>query len=262
MLSETESPTVVLDRSELPSGGVVVPPVTVAEGIATPDPFRDVIRTEPAPDLPSLIADLQLIEKPSVTSNMTTQLFITEPVMTTVPITPVTTGAIYHANMTLNRTEYSTTTRYTTTATITTTKSTKTKTDEKFDKNKEEEDEESGFSLKNMLNFFFDDFTNNDNKNNSENITEKITNITKFINQTAERRHDVIIDEEPTQTLMKDIKSTTAAFSNHSNHLLKVAGCNIYGRMYAVGRIITELSSPCLQCMCTEQGVQCRGLGC
>lgn len=44
--------------------------------------------------------------------------------------------------------------------------------------------------------------------------------------------------------------------------LLKLAGCNIYGRMYRVGRIITELSSPCQECWCTELGVQCKPLKC
>lgn len=44
--------------------------------------------------------------------------------------------------------------------------------------------------------------------------------------------------------------------------LPKLAGCNIYGRMYRVGRIITELSSPCQECKCTELGVQCRSLNC
>ncbi|XP_076287097.1 uncharacterized protein LOC143212319 [Lasioglossum baleicum] len=44
--------------------------------------------------------------------------------------------------------------------------------------------------------------------------------------------------------------------------LLKLAGCNIYGRMYRVGRIITELSGPCLECRCTEIGVQCKQLLC
>ncbi|KAK9736970.1 hypothetical protein QE152_g11101 [Popillia japonica] len=41
---------------------------------------------------------------------------------------------------------------------------------------------------------------------------------------------------------------------------LKLAGCNIYGRMYRVGRIISELSGPCLECKCTEIGVQCTKL--
>lgn len=44
--------------------------------------------------------------------------------------------------------------------------------------------------------------------------------------------------------------------------LLKLAGCNIYGRMYRVGRIITELSNPCLECRCAEIGVQCKPLKC
>lgn len=44
--------------------------------------------------------------------------------------------------------------------------------------------------------------------------------------------------------------------------LLKLAGCNIYGRMYRVGRIISELSGPCLECKCTEVGVNCTPLGC
>lgn len=44
--------------------------------------------------------------------------------------------------------------------------------------------------------------------------------------------------------------------------ILKLAGCNIYGRMYRVGRIISELSSPCLECKCTEVGVHCTPLDC
>lgn len=44
--------------------------------------------------------------------------------------------------------------------------------------------------------------------------------------------------------------------------LLKLAGCNIYGRMYRVGRIIAELSSNCIECRCTEVGVSCTPLSC
>lgn len=44
--------------------------------------------------------------------------------------------------------------------------------------------------------------------------------------------------------------------------LLKLAGCNIYGRMYRVGKIIAELSGPCLKCVCTESGVECSPLDC
>lgn len=44
--------------------------------------------------------------------------------------------------------------------------------------------------------------------------------------------------------------------------VLKISGCNIYGRMYRVGKIISELSNPCLECMCTEIGVHCNQLKC
>lgn len=54
---------------------------------------------------------------------------------------------------------------------------------------------------------------------------------------------------------------TQPSFQN-SMGILKLAGCNIYGRMYRVGRIITELSNPCLECKCTEVGVHCTTLSC
>ncbi|KAK6625182.1 hypothetical protein RUM43_005473 [Polyplax serrata] len=44
--------------------------------------------------------------------------------------------------------------------------------------------------------------------------------------------------------------------------LLKLAGCNIYGRMYRVGKIIAELSGPCVECICTDVGVQCSSPNC
>lgn len=44
--------------------------------------------------------------------------------------------------------------------------------------------------------------------------------------------------------------------------LFKLDGCNIYGRIYRVNRVIAELSSPCLECRCTEVGVSCTPLTC
>lgn len=72
---------------------------------------------------------------------------------------------------------------------------------------------------------------------------------------------------KPTKKVTTD---GNGGYSNHPNSvdsiqgvgLLKLAGCNIYGRMYRVGRIISELSGPCLECKCTEVGVQCKPLGC
>lgn len=58
-----------------------------------------------------------------------------------------------------------------------------------------------------------------------------------------------------------ETKIFTPPHKEHSG-LLKLAGCNIYGRMYRVGRIIVELSSSCLECRCTEVGVSCTPLNC
>lgn len=42
------------------------------------------------------------------------------------------------------------------------------------------------------------------------------------------------------------------------NGLLKLAGCNIYGKMYNVGQYIFELSNACLDCKCLPDiGVSC-----
>lgn len=43
---------------------------------------------------------------------------------------------------------------------------------------------------------------------------------------------------------------------------LRIDSCNIYGQMYRVGRIIDELSGPCIECKCTEIGVNCTNLKC
>ncbi|XP_063531370.1 mucin-2-like [Cydia strobilella] len=71
--------------------------------------------------------------------------------------------------------------------------------------------------------------------------------------------------QKPTTTTRKEIQTSPERGS--ANVLpgvggLKLAGCNIYGRMYRVGRIIAELSTPCQECRCTELGVHCRPLAC
>jgi len=50
--------------------------------------------------------------------------------------------------------------------------------------------------------------------------------------------------------------------NNPYNMGLKLSGCNIYGKMYSVGHAIRELSSPCVECRCTDIGVQCSDLPC
>ncbi|XP_017465132.1 PREDICTED: mucin-5AC isoform X1 [Rhagoletis zephyria] len=84
----------------------------------------------------------------------------------------------------------------------------------------------------------------------------------------VQRNIEQIISAAP-QSLDAPAASTPLeAQQSASNNLidpagvLKLAGCNIYGRMYRVGRIILELSSPCLECKCTEVGVKCGQLDC
>lgn len=65
-----------------------------------------------------------------------------------------------------------------------------------------------------------------------------------------------------TETVETSSKVLDNEISTSVSSTLTVAGCNIYGRMYRVDRIITELSSACLECRCTKIGVQCKQLEC
>ena len=67
----------------------------------------------------------------------------------------------------------------------------------------------------------------------------------------------------PTATAVKKTsQGVTEIFSKPTsptmNGLLKLAGCNIYGQMYEVGKVIDELSNACLECKCLPDiGVGC-----
>lgn len=50
--------------------------------------------------------------------------------------------------------------------------------------------------------------------------------------------------------------------SDNANVIFKLAGCNIYGKMYTVGQRIVELSNKCTECICDNIGVQCKDLFC
>lgn len=73
--------------------------------------------------------------------------------------------------------------------------------------------------------------------------------------------YDAIKEHHSDENSPNIYKQPLNSFQN-SMGILKLAGCNIYGRMYRVGRIITELSNPCLECKCTEVGVHCTTLSC
>jgi hypothetical protein len=353
LTDDAESPTVVLDRIDITSSplqtlqqaaphlGAIVPPITIADGIVTPDPFRDVIRTEQAPDLPSLIEDMMpyLLERHTSTS-----------------VTPVTTTSKYFTTTQARKTTsgpVSFTQTYTTTDSIApitqdllreiSNSNNKGRPVEKIHHNtnldddpdtEEDKDEDSGISLDSVLQFLFpDDHTTKtpspathrpttrhpindsstsqnvmttshnstatplpenvneaDKKKQSENTTIEINtsknqDILNFMSGSTASSTKYSVIPQPVTTMVSNNVNPTAssrepppgrppnlqqsqlpvpvlADPGAASGFLKLAGCNIYGRMYRVGRIISELSGPCLECMCTEVGVQCRPLNC
>lgn len=198
----------VLPRLDIPPN--IPEPVTVAENIiVTPDPFRDVIRTEPAPNLQSLMGDMgQYLARQTTTTQRPTVM----------------------------------TQRSTQTAT-TTTQSTRTT-----------EENESFFDVFKYL--FSDDVTDHNKENKDENSTNTTpeSTTTKILTTISPTTPKISTTAEPKLDETKNIVDPIG--------ILKLAGCNIYGRMYRVGRIISELSGPCRECKCTEIGVQCRNLAC
>lgn len=183
LICDEEAPTVVLDRSDEtnPDDELII-----AERVVTPDPFKDVIKTEPAPNLQSLIGDM-------IPHIITTSKLVT----TTMPSIDTTT--------------------------ITSVKN----TTKLYD------------TLDQMLQYLLGEVSNSDNK------------ISTTVDQTT-----------TTVVPIRDNLNINNLDNNIGGGLLKLAGCNIYGRMYRVGRIIFELSGPCLECKCTETGVQCNSLKC
>ncbi|XP_076626581.1 uncharacterized protein LOC143344422 [Colletes latitarsis] len=122
------------------------------------------------------------------------------------------------------------------------------------------EDPEPIFSLDNVLDLLFssdNDPSSESTRTQSVSTTDGTTTVeTKNVSEsTGSTRKPVTETGSPSKVLENEIPVSVAS-------LLKLAGCNIYGRMYRVGRIITELSGPCLECRCTEIGVQCKQLQC
>ncbi|XP_044755461.1 uncharacterized protein LOC123314330 [Coccinella septempunctata] len=160
-----------------------------AKTVTTSDPFKDVIKTKPAPDLQSLIVDMlpHFNQKPS----KKTTIYITT-------LQPVTEAG-----------------------------------SEKSTKKKDET-----LGLDKVLELLLGGL---DGQKYNSSLAQTSTNNQKVPNIS--------------NNLENDDRNNSAA-------ILKLAGCNIYGRMYRVGRIISELSGPCLECKCTEVGVQCKHLKC
>ncbi|XP_018403829.1 PREDICTED: uncharacterized protein LOC108780571 [Cyphomyrmex costatus] len=121
------------------------------------------------------------------------------------------------------------------------------------------------FSLDNVLKLLFSSNTSSSNK---------LTETTKTLNVSSvsgvrEDQKTLVVSSTSAEGLTEETETVETSSKVLDNEipmsvgsLLKLAGCNIYGRMYRVGRIITELSSPCEECKCTEIGVRCEQLEC
>ncbi|XP_015183016.1 PREDICTED: uncharacterized protein LOC107069867 [Polistes dominula] len=279
-----ESPTVVLDRVDSTAPSQRQP-------IVSPDPFRDVIKTEPAPDLPSLMEDMipYLVEHGITTSRPTTPM-TTPPILQNqgssqhilkhtsnfdfmdklhlihppydygqeidVSLKPPKNGE--NVNDTpLNK--YPTSLIYQTKhdpdnsnnykldqlikAPDTNISSYETEEELSLKKDQEIRNQDVNFSFIKM------------NSSTALNSTKFVDITTTTTRTTTTTKYGNNEDEVSSKILDNEIPVSVSS-------LLKLAGCNIYGRMYRVGRIITELSSPCRECRCTEIGVQCKQLRC
>lgn len=298
-----ESPTVVLDRADATAPSLHQP-------IVSPDPFRDVIKTEPAPDLPSLIGEMKPLQ-PNFD-------FINKFPLLRLPYRPEedpnrlisknkynlgqegliqqeisSNYNLKEADQTLNHISETIPQRIgslvidhsikkqenDTLPCINTTKSTSVKsnvskiddinisTDAKLGEIFVKVNDSKFYSTTSSSSESFDlDFEDPNDQSSKDTKTKEVSTTsrsTTIVNQKPEEENK---SSKASEKMEDSTESVTKIIENEIpmsvTSLLKLAGCNIYGRMYRVGRIITELSGPCLECRCTEIGVQCKQLKC
>lgn len=298
-----ESPTVVLDRADATAPSLHQP-------IVSPDPFRDVIKTEPAPDLPSLIGEMKPLQ-PNFD-------FINKFPLLRLPYRPEedpnrlisknkynlgqegliqqeisSNYNLKEADQTLNHISETIPQRIgslvidhsikkqenDTLPCINATKSTSVKsnvskiddinisTDDKVGEIFVKVNDSKFYSTTSSSSESFDlDFEDPNDQSSKDTKTKEVSTTsrsTTIVNQKPEEENK---SSKASEKMEDSTESVTKIIENEIpmsvTSLLKLAGCNIYGRMYRVGRIITELSGPCLECRCTEIGVQCKQLKC
>ncbi|XP_076232879.1 uncharacterized protein LOC143178234 [Calliopsis andreniformis] len=318
-----ESPTLVLDRADATAPSLHQP-------IVSPDPFRDVIKTEPAPDLPSLIEDMipylpltqgsnhphasnfdymdklspirppydyrpeespdRVMSKskygasaeahlkdgvfPSYNSKETDHAMnhVSQAVPEVVAFDYEKGSSPVVEQSTKKHESYNYTAELVTDASAVKGNSSgenntlvRLKPEEVKASSTAEEDlddlDDHIFSLDSVFDLLFtkekvDDTVSSESTRAPEVLpTVRPTEEIKTSTETTESTREPPEVGIPSKVLENEIPVSVAS-------ILKLAGCNIYGRMYRVGRIITELSSPCLECRCTEIGVQCKQLEC
>lgn len=296
-----ESPTVVLDRADATAPSLHQP-------IVSPDPFRDVIKTEPAPDLPSLIGEMKplqpnfdfinkfpllrppyrpeedpnrLISKNKY--NLGQEGLVQQEISSNYNLKE-TDQTLNHISETIPQRIGSLVIDHTikkqendTLPCINATKSFVKSNVSKIDDINISTDAKLGeISVKvNDSKFYSTTSRSSESDLNLEDPNDNSSKDTKTKEISTTSRSATIINQKPGEEKkfskasekMEDFtESVTKIIENEIpmsvTSLLKLAGCNIYGRMYRVGRIITELSGPCLECRCTEIGVQCKQLKC
>lgn len=296
-----ESPTVVLDRADATAPSLHQP-------IVSPDPFRDVIKTEPAPDLPSLIGEMKplqpnfdfinkfpllrppyrpeedpnrLISKNKY--NLGQESLVQQEISSNYNLKE-TDQTLNHISETIPQRIGSLVIDHTikkqendTLPCINATKSFVKSNVSKIDDINISTDAKLGeISVKvNDSKFYSTTSRSSESDLNLEDPNDHSSKDTKTKEISTTNRSATIINQKPGEEKkfskasekMEDFtESVTKIIENEIpmsvTSLLKLAGCNIYGRMYRVGRIITELSGPCLECRCTEIGVQCKQLKC
>lgn len=296
-----ESPTVVLDRADATAPSLHQP-------IVSPDPFRDVIKTEPAPDLPSLIGEMKPLQpnfdfinkfpllrppyRPEEDPNRLIsknkynlgQEGLAQQEISSNYNLKETDQTLNHISETIPQRIGSLVIDHTikkqendTLPCINATKSFVKSNVSKIDDINISTDAKLGeISVKvNDSKFYSTTSRSSESDLNLEDPNDHSSKDTKTKEISTTSRSATIINQKPGEEKkfskasekMEDFtESVTKIIENEIpmsvTSLLKLAGCNIYGRMYRVGRIITELSGPCLECRCTEIGVQCKQLKC
>ncbi|KAF6206154.1 hypothetical protein GE061_017379 [Apolygus lucorum] len=284
-VKDDETPTNYVPES-LPN----LPAITVADVVVTPNAFKDVIRTEPPPDLEDIMKD-KPIHTTTTTSTTTTE---TPRSTTDAPSSPVFSSTSAAKISTATKTHAPTTTSA--------------KTPVKSQDNSTDYDYGENLSISSFLDFFLSGGSDKSSTTtrrttqqpqleysttSTPHVVAPVSNtpssfdsaehtydaeINTIVHKEAQDRNDFNISDTdelngdavnnvftPEKDQLLNPSTNKSPPDASMSGLLKLAGCNIYGRIYRVGHIIDELSNPCLECLCTEMGPQkryCRAPNC
>ncbi|XP_076346183.1 uncharacterized protein LOC143244773 [Tachypleus tridentatus] len=100
-------------------------------------------------------------------------------------------------------------------------------------------------------------------KETSHSTLMKVSHLHSFVSNLSATNHNEMIRPFQNQQLVTkktlsqpQVSVETNSYSSNWG-LLKVSGCNIYGKFYKVNENLEELGGPCKECICTDSGVKC-----